>query len=179
MQKIYIEKDLKTTPYYNPSERIKLEILPVNGRLVNGNQYKMYSLIKRIFVISADMKIYHLSSIRMFSLHHSSPVAGEDVIFAGNVKFRAGKIISIDNSSGHYIPNEIHFFNALNYLNSLGVLSEKVQISITERSANNPLVLIGNYGDFISFFKNKYPNLFKTHLCLKIYASPYLQHSKI
>lgn len=179
MQKDYIKQDLETTPYYNSTERVKLEIQPLQGHLIDGKHHKLYSWTKRIFVIAADKKMYHLSSIRMFNLHHSSPVAGEDVVFAGNVKFRNGKIISIDNFSGHYVPNDIHFFNALIYLNSRGVLSENIKIFVTTEGVNTPPILVGNYEDFISFFKSKNPNLFKIHLCSKNYNSPYLHYKKM
>lgn len=174
MQEEYIERDLETTPYFPHDERLKLELKPTNGFLISNHQHKAFSFLDRIFVISSDGKMYSLSSVRMFSFHHSSPVSGEPVIFAGNAKFMNGKIIRIDNNSGHYRPNEVHFFNALIYLKALHVLSENVDIYYTSEAIHNEPAKIGKYQDFITFFRTKNPELYKQHLCLKNYGSPYI-----
>ncbi|MBL7542873.1 MAG: hypothetical protein JNL11_03610 [Bdellovibrionaceae bacterium] len=67
----------------------------------------------RIFIVrKSDWFIGH---------HHSAPVSGEPVYFAGEVKIRNGKLIGLNTNSGHYMPSNENLYNYLKYLQSLGV----------------------------------------------------------
>jgi hypothetical protein len=86
-------------------------------------------------VISEDGSIYHFknSSLQAFAfyswffrrLHHSSPVNGNALKFAGEFEVRRGKIVNLSNLSGHYKPQAFDMYRALSYLDSLKIdLSE-------------------------------------------------------
>lgn len=53
---------------------------------------------------------------------------GKDVAFAGYVETKDGKIVSINNFSGHYRPTIDQLYVTVNYLNHQGILSPDVQV---------------------------------------------------
>jgi hypothetical protein len=59
-------------------------------------------------------------------LNHSTFNAGKDVICAGIILVREGRLVRIDNNSGHYKPTRAHLVNALGVLNRMGVNLNRV-----------------------------------------------------
>lgn len=54
-------------------------------------------------------------------LNHSTFLAGKDVICAGMMTIRAGKLINITNTSGHYKPTGVNLYQALLEMRGQGV----------------------------------------------------------
>ncbi|MBK2356867.1 glycogen/starch synthase [Francisella hispaniensis] len=50
------------------------------------------------------------------------------IVCAGDIKIESGKIVYIDNRSGHYKPTLDQFLLALKYLDKIGILNENVKI---------------------------------------------------
>ncbi|RYF66733.1 MAG: hypothetical protein EOO22_20555 [Comamonadaceae bacterium] len=50
-------------------------------------------------------------------INHSSFLAGKEVICAGVMKIKAGKLVYLDNNSGHYKPTVQNLANAIDVLN--------------------------------------------------------------
>jgi hypothetical protein len=92
----------KDVIYYNEVEKLKYEAKIKNGLwYVDGklpSQDKVY-----IFVMDKKGNIYLAEGVQG-KIHHTSFVNGEDVVLAGTMDFREGKLIGMDNISGHYLP---------------------------------------------------------------------------
>jgi hypothetical protein len=58
--------------------------------------------------------------------HHSSFLAGGDVLSAGEIVIDKGKVTHINNMSGHYFPTDESLNNAIGVLRSMGVLAPDV-----------------------------------------------------
>lgn len=56
------------------------------------------------------------------SFHHSSFNSGKKVRCAGTMEVEDGKLVGIDNNSGHYQPSDRHFLALLGELEKLGVM---------------------------------------------------------
>jgi hypothetical protein len=69
-----------------------------------------------IFVLSWTGEMY-MASHRIGQFHHSSFLAGKDVAAAGEIKTDAsGKVMVLNNKSGHYLPKERHVRQLLHLL---------------------------------------------------------------
>jgi len=71
-----------------------------------GNGYAAY-------VITADGTLYLNDQHQKNCFSHASFTHGEPVVCAGMIKIVAGKIMDINNISGHYRPNLSHFAQAI------------------------------------------------------------------
>lgn len=60
---------------------------------------------KAIFVMDADGNIYASLIHRAGSFHHSSFLAGAPVAGAGEIVVDNGRLVMINNASGHYLPD--------------------------------------------------------------------------
>lgn len=112
--------------------KIKMDDLPlsqdgsvmgryVNGVLeVNGNTQVAG---KWDYIVKADGEI-------LVGRKHSFMSQGSDVLAAGEVKFSNGKLVDINNLSGHYIPNPGDTFNFLRVFKSTGVDVSNATLSI-------------------------------------------------
>ncbi len=77
--------------------------------------------------------------------HHSSFLAGGPVIYAGEIEIRNGKLLHLNNSSGHYQPTETNMSSALKYLNSRQQIHDETKIEIlAERNEFNGEILNHN-----------------------------------
>lgn len=124
-----LERDQKNdVVYLSPEQRANYElrpkdgllfrkdgIIPVDTKLSYGNRSLLY-------VISEDKKIYSGRGAK-YILHHSSFLAGGDVIAAGKLMTSNGKVIYISNNSGHYRPSAQYLLQAIRHFHDLGVLS--------------------------------------------------------
>ncbi len=57
---------------------------------------------------------------------------GKNVACAGHIIAKQGKIISIDNSSGHYLPIEDQFKITVQFLHNKGVLDPNISLTLRE-----------------------------------------------
>lgn len=72
-------------------------------------------------------------------LNHDTILGGGNILCAGVVKFKDGKIVHIDTNSGHYMPDmNVHLKPALAYFleNNPGALEETTQISNYDNKIN-------------------------------------------
>jgi hypothetical protein len=84
------------------------------GNLFSASDYDLDSLDKKV------------------RFNHSSFAAGKDVICAGMISVIEGKLLHIDNMSGHYAPTKMNLWNALQVLNGAGVNLKDVQCQCME-----------------------------------------------
>jgi ankyrin repeat protein len=98
--------------YYNtPQERLahrltfKKGLAYRAGKLFDTSEFEtnMAGKGSGIFILGTDGEFYANNYLR-HQLQHSSEFAGENVISAGEIMAKAGKIIMISNKSGHYSP---------------------------------------------------------------------------
>lgn len=75
------------------------------GKLFDTSKFKTEKLGigSGLFVHGVDGEFYANNHIRDI-IHHSSEFAGQEVQGAGQVTAKDGKILKIDNKSGHYLP---------------------------------------------------------------------------
>lgn len=74
-----------------------------------------------IYVILQDGRMI-LGTFEWGRVHHSSLAAGEPVLAAGNIRISRGKIVLVDNMSGHYHPTAEHLQYAKDWLKARGAL---------------------------------------------------------
>ena len=78
-----------------------------------------------IFVLSTRYELYVARKIKG-RLHHSSFLAGEATIAAGNIVVSKGRLLSISPTSGHYKPSPENLIAMDNWLAACGVDISKV-----------------------------------------------------
>jgi len=121
--------------YLTPQQRANYELRPRTGQLfrkdgiIPADTTLFYGKRALLYVISPDKKIYCGRGAR-FILHHSSFLAGEEVIAAGKLMTSNGKVIFMSNNSGHYRPSAEHLLQAAQHFHDLGVLSPDAIIEL-------------------------------------------------
>ncbi len=104
-------KDAGEIRYLSEPERRARELVvdPESGRLVNKVTGLPFDTGDKpdgaIFVIDASGRIYASAENEMGRFHHSSFTGGEPVALAGHIVVRDGKILHLNNQSGHYRPD--------------------------------------------------------------------------
>ena len=88
--------DRKPTPFETPRDWARESLIWVCASDPDTNRPAIYS---------------HVGKLHRF--HHSSLVAGDDVIGAGEWIVRKGKLRKISANSGHYQPTMDYFYNAV------------------------------------------------------------------
>jgi hypothetical protein len=94
---------------------------------------------KAIFVIDPQGKLWLTFDHRYGRVHHSSLVAGEPVIAAGEMLLEDGHLLSISNESGHYHPGPESIDVAFTILKLMGVKVSQAERYIIESKAQLPL----------------------------------------
>lgn len=91
------------------------------GKLFDTTEFKTEKLGagSGLFVLGLNGEFYANNHIRD-TIHHSSEFAGQQVIGAGQITAKQGKIVKIDNKSGHYMPK------MQDTLTTLRALKEKI-----------------------------------------------------
>ncbi len=121
---IYIKRDL-SKPL---TTKRALYVMDPNGTIYAANRELVASagiLLGRQPSVKGQMDQFAL-------LHHSSFLAGQPVAAAGHITIRNGKVISIDNKSGHYLPSACHLQQALVQLKSHGADTTDVKIATAD-----------------------------------------------
>lgn len=101
--------------YFNDTQRAAVALHVTNNLLYNvnttlfdtsGADYAGATGTKAaIFVADAKGNLYASNQSKLFLLHHSSLMAGQPVVAAGELQVAAGVITTITNCSGHYQPD--------------------------------------------------------------------------
>lgn len=114
--------------YLKSDEARKPYKLSVNGQgllLQNGALFDTTNMSTvfsgkgwAIYVVTPDGDIY-AATHKLSAFHHSSLLAAADVAGAGELQVTKGKIVSISNKSGHYLPGMIHLVQTLDALKTM------------------------------------------------------------
>ncbi len=99
--------------YYNRDQRELLE-LTVSGNLIYNSLGELFNTRNdpldpnrpAIFVMGFDGRIYASNNYKNGLLHHSSIFAGDINAASGEMIVHSGKIMQMNNCSGHYLPSE-------------------------------------------------------------------------
>ena len=81
-----------------------------------------------IFVLDQTQTLYLTFKAQQGRIHHSSLLAGRDVICAGEMQIFQGQLKYINNRSGHYQPPPKSLKLVLRFLKEQGVKLEKVKV---------------------------------------------------
>lgn len=81
------------------------------------------------YVLSGQGEIFAHRAIKNV-FHHSSFLAGEPVACAGEITIRDGKVVDINNRSGHYRPTAIHLLQTIITLHHMGVISPSCRVDL-------------------------------------------------
>ena len=128
--------------YFSKNQRCDYQLKAKDGKLFKNNSSELFdtSLVdpdkSLLYVISRKGKIYAARGSRHV-VHHSSLLSGKEVMAAGKIMTQDGKVIYINNNSGHYRPTARHLFQAILYFNKLDILSPNVCINIRHEGNYN------------------------------------------
>ena len=97
--------------YLSEVERAEYELFVKDGNLItsNGQLFDSFNTMgtgngKAIYVMDPQGRIYASNSPMVGEFHHSSFLSGGKVSAAGEIEVINGKIVGINNTSGHYKP---------------------------------------------------------------------------
>jgi len=114
-------------------ERLPYTLKFKDGKIcdVKGNPLTTVSDATIDFVIDSEGRFLGFPRPAKYipgQLHHSSMVAGEDIIAGGTMKLKNGKLVKITNQSGHYKPKPYTLDTALKKLKALGINVDDVDV---------------------------------------------------
>lgn len=89
---------------YSQEELDQRELMVSEGSLRVGNNQLPQDVLKLGYVMFPDGRIY-VSNMQIGSIYHSSLCVGKEPVAAGMMKIVRGKILEINEESGHYAPN--------------------------------------------------------------------------
>ncbi len=121
--------------YLQPQERSAYRVEWQAGKLLRQGKPYQTSLQKRAdepqtdaFVISLEGQFF-AGAIQPGKFHHSSFLAGSDLLFAGEWETnQEGQIIKLTNRSGHYKPQSSHLLATLRTLQERGADLSKIEL---------------------------------------------------
>lgn len=96
----------KMVRYFEPEDRDRYRLtLDSKGRFVDAN--KRIAEGRYIFVMDQDGNVFGLRPIEHagYRVHHSSFFDGLPVASAGELQIVKGRVVSVNNRSGHYLPS--------------------------------------------------------------------------
>jgi hypothetical protein len=91
-----------------------------NGLLYDAKGEKINSDYLEPYAIDQYGNVFTMRFHSKWQINHSSFLAGKEVICAGCLGIRQGKLISIDNNSGHYKPQLEHLLRAIHVIEMQG-----------------------------------------------------------
>ncbi|WP_115709461.1 hypothetical protein [Legionella sainthelensi] len=118
--------------YLDEEQRQKFEATIINGQVYNkktdslihdGHYLLAITPSKQIYIASEDQE-----SSRSMLFHHSSFNAGNHLMFAGEVDLQGGKIVKINNYSGHYLPEITALYRAVLLFKSNNAFDQNLRI---------------------------------------------------
>jgi hypothetical protein len=92
-----------------------------------------------IYVMSAENNI-HVSSHSVGARHHSSLLAGGNVACAGEMKVHDGKLITLSNKSGHYLPEPVYLTQVIRALSESNLDENSYTINEFRGGPGKPIV---------------------------------------
>lgn len=94
---------------------------------------------RAILVVGKKGEIYGQKEMIVGEKHHTTPVAGEDVLFAGTVETdKKGRILSLDYNSGHYKPGP---YSLKIFIDDLGGPEKlpQVRVGLSDLAERDPM----------------------------------------
>lgn len=128
----------KTKYLKSEGMRKKFQVHIRDGKLYNAEGKPLNSIeeIPGMFVVAKDGKIYFHAETDVARFHHSTFMAGEDVLGAGQISVKDGKILYIDNQSGHYKPDLVHSYQGLYHMLKAGADFSKAESKFVDFKGN-------------------------------------------
>jgi hypothetical protein len=68
------------------------------------------------------------AGLELKGVHHSTPVAGGPVAGAGMLTVKAGQIVDMDDTSGHYKPQAEHLLQTVEWLREKGMRVDDINL---------------------------------------------------
>lgn len=119
--------DPKRRDWGSPVERNTCLVKTKAGKIVFSSNSKPAPNNRYIYVIDLHGNVY-IKELNNNKIRHPNFLSGENVKCAGELEIRDGKIISIDNASGHYSPGPFSLNSALTILEKNNMLHPEVKI---------------------------------------------------
>ena len=123
-----VHKNFQSVSYLDATEREAYKLTIRDGKLYqNDVPFDTSQVLSKniqgevAFVITADGE-FLAAPHKGGEFHHSSFMSGERVVAAGMMKVVDGKIITMDNNSGHYKPQEHNMVQGLNTVPNIGTV---------------------------------------------------------
>ena len=143
--------------FMDKEERTKCLVLILNGLLGEGFD-KPFDCANwpRAFVIDKYGNMYASNEVfdKSVNFNHSTFNAGKDVICAGTILAKNGKLKQIQNNSGHYKPTRDHLHNAVVLLASQGLDFSEAKIVVGEPDLTRPGKMVEYDYDVAQVFIN-------------------------
>lgn len=157
--------------YLDEKQREQFRVVIHDGKLYYIDTQNGFSLIpcdsigsleETIFVMNAQGDLFIHPAAVTGIIHHSSLLAGSPVMFAGQIQIKDGKILQIDNLSGHYLPGERNILLGMNYLKTKNALDDaQIKLSLKENDFKGRDYNVKNFkvrenirNDFLSVIKH-------------------------
>ena len=106
----------------DPNELENYRVYFKDGQIVDHHA-RQFNCDDCIFVVDLNGNMYIHEPLDGF-FHHSSFVKGMPVLAAGEIKFFDGRIVSLNNKSGHYKPDQESLDLPLSFFHEAGVRIE-------------------------------------------------------
>lgn len=97
------------------AEQQKYKVHISEGKLYNSSGAPLDSPneLEGIFVMDKSGNMYYQPNPEIGVFHHTSFLAGDEVISAGQLRVEKGKVKYLDNGSGHYKPEAVHHYQGI------------------------------------------------------------------
>jgi TPR repeat protein len=141
--------------YLRPDEREHYRLALHNDAVCYAVSQQAPEPATYLFVLDLNNQLYIASEQREIAgnqlFHHSTFLAGEPVIAAGEVTIENNKITKLANYSGHYMPNANAILDAFNRLNEAGMLSEDVRFALIGVNVPTGMIIDVNNMTLVEF----------------------------
>lgn len=121
----YLKTDKRREPYRGFIRDGKL--YDSKGDLFSSNLSEDGEVLRSNFVIDKNGNLFLHPRPEAGKIHHSTLVAGEDVFSAGELVVKDGVVLEIINRSGHYKPDEVHFYQGIYLMMKNGLDFSKLE----------------------------------------------------
>ncbi len=129
--------------YLSPAQQARRVVRTVNGRIQTDAGAEAEPGANIVFVVRPNGQVLAGKYVRG-RFHHSSLVAGENVIGAGEMAFDAsGRLTQISDKSGHYMPDRVRVLQGLDAIANTGVDLSNVDLKLGTS-------VVGKAGQFLA-----------------------------
>lgn len=130
MNALYRGEQSRGVRYLGDNERRTFEVTIRDGKFYDAQGLPISTRTAKsahsgtghaIFVLSPDGKLYMSMQHSVGRFHHSSFLAGGDVLAAGELTLDEGRLVGFTDRSGHYMPTQPMMRQFAYYLNARGI----------------------------------------------------------